>query len=114
MALDFSYLQEITGDEPEIMKEMLDLFIRDIPTQLQNVRDFYNEGNLTSVGTEAHKLKPTLQYIGSNEMHEMIKQIEYSGKHQVDTDQIPEFLEKLFVLLEDALKELKEKRAALG
>ena len=83
MAINLSYLQEITGGEPAMMREMLDLFIQDIPEQLDNVRNFYDEGNFASVGTEAHKLKPTLQYIGCMDMYEYIKKIEYleNGKH---------------------------------
>ena len=114
MTIDLTYLQEITGGDPDVMEEMIDLFIRDIPIQLHNVRDFYNNGDLHSVGTEAHKLKPTLQYIGNTDMYELIKQIEHYGKKEVETEKIPDLLAQLFEQLDDTIAHLKEKRAELG
>ena len=113
MAIDLTYLQEITGGDPDVMQEMLDLFIRDIPAQLETVKEFYDQKNYKGVGSEAHKLKPTLQYIGNTEMYELIKQIEFSGKNETDVDQIAELLDRMFQQLDGTIELLQAKRAEL-
>ena len=80
MEIDLSYLEDITGGDKEMMLEMLTLFLEDIPSQVELIKKAVEEKNMKAVGTESHKLKPALQYVGFNEMYELVKELEVLGK----------------------------------
>ncbi len=101
MNIDLSYLEDITGGDKEMMLEMLTLFIEDIPVQVELIRIAVEEKNMKALSTESHKLKPALQYVGFNEMYELVKKLEVVGK----SGGTPEQAEKLMRALTQQTKE---------
>ena len=100
MEIDLSYLEDITGGDKEMMLEMLSLFLEDIPAQVELIKTAVEEKNMKAVGTESHKLKPALQYVGFNEMYELVKELEIIGK----SGDKPEEAKKIMHALEEQLK----------
>lgn len=82
-----------------MMLEMLNLFIEDIPYQVEKIKEAAEEKNMKSLGTESHKLKPTLQYVGLNEMYELVKKLEAAGKSD-------EFSNEIDILVQDLVNNL--------
>lgn len=100
MEIDLSYLEDITGGDKEMMHEMLTLFLEDIPSQVELIKTAVEEKDMKAVGTESHKLKPALQYVGFNEMFELVKELESIGK----SGDKPEEAKKIMYALEEQLK----------
>ena len=113
MPLNLSYLEEITGGDIDMMKEMLDLFITDIPVHLANIEKYFNDGDFKKMGTEAHQVKPTMQYIGELDMYELVKEIELTVKQEKNTDPLPNLINDLLKKQNACINELREKRAEL-
>lgn len=109
--IDLSYLEEITGGDNEMMLEMLDLFISDIPTHVQNIRSYANDGKLIEMGKEAHKVKPTMQYIGLGDMLELVKTLETYGKNEESDKDIDSLVSQLEIKTEEILPMLEEKKS---
>lgn len=95
MKIDLSYLEDITGGDKEMMLEMLNLFIEDIPYQVERIREAAEEKDMKSLGTESHKLKPTLQYVGLNEMYNLIKKLEALGKSGEYSNEVDRLVQEL-------------------
>ena len=95
MNIDLSYLEDITGSDKDMMLEMLNLFIEDIPSQVEKIREAVEEKDMKSLGTESHKLKPTLQYVGLNEMYELVKKLEAIGKSGEYTNEVSNLTQEL-------------------
>lgn len=95
MKLDLSYLEDITAGDSEMMLEMLNLFIEDIPVQISNIEEFANSRSMAELGAEAHKLKPTTQYIGLSRMFELVKELEMIGKSEEYSEKITSLVEEL-------------------
>lgn len=114
MIINLSYLEEITGGDTTMILEMLDLFIRDIPTQIQNIQEFYNSDDIESLGKEAHKLKPTLQYIGLTGMFEDIKEVEHIAKSNTNMEKLADLIKNLQTSALECVPELKAKKAELS
>lgn len=108
--IDLSYLEEITGGDNEMMLEMLDLFISDIPTHVQNIRTYASNGELVQMGKEAHKVKPTMQYIGLGDMLELVKTLEVYGKNEESDKDIDGLITQLEAKTEEILPMLEEKK----
>ena len=83
-----------------MMLEMLNLFLEDIPSQVELIKTAVEEKNLKAVGTESHKLTPALQYVGFNEMYELVKELEIIGKSGDKYEQA----KKIMPALEEQLK----------
>jgi HPt (histidine-containing phosphotransfer) domain-containing protein len=108
--INLTYLQEITGGDDEMMVEMINLFLEDIPSYLKMMEKHYQVGEFTQIGMQAHKLKPTLQYAGLSQMVELIKEVESIGKSGEQTDKIPDLLEALNKQKEQAIPALEKKK----
>jgi len=94
--INLSYLEDITGGDRAMVLEMLDLFIRDIPVHIEKIETLYTSQNLVDLAKEAHKLKPTLQYIGLTGMFEDIKLLEEIAKSGFfDEPKLKELVERL-------------------
>lgn len=114
MIINLSYLEEITGGDKAMILEMLDLFIRDIPGQVQKIHEFHNSSDLVAVGKEAHRLKPTLQYIGLTGMFEDIKAVEQIVKTNSNVDKLDELVKSLQEAVLECVPALKAKKAELS
>ena len=114
MIINLSYLEEITGGDKAMILEMLDLFICDIPAQVEKIQEFYETSDLVSLSKEAHKLKPTLQYIGLTGMFEDIKEIEQLIKTNINGDKLPDLVKNLNDASIACLPALKAKKEELS
>lgn len=108
--IDLTYLEDITGGDKGMMLEMLDLFIEDIPIQVGLISKYANERNLSMLASEAHKLKPTLQYVGLISMYEAVKEIEEISKKGKFSSEIPTLTNTLTKGCEEAIPSIVEKR----
>ena len=113
MIINISYLEEITGGDKEMILEMLDLFISDIPKHIEKIDEFLSSNQIIEVGREAHKLKPTLQYVGLIKMFEDIKQIEEIAKNGSGKEQLEELVSSLKLQKDVSVEALEEKRKEL-
>ncbi len=111
MVLNLSYLEEITGGDSEMVIEMLNLFIRDIPGHSKNMESFLADNKLEELRAEAHKVKPTLQYIGLTEVFEIVRTIELNIKNGENIEVIPELVNQFSAQVIEVLPLLEEKRA---
>lgn len=114
MSINLSYLEDITGGDIEVMQEMLDLFIKDVPIHVTSIEHNFKSGKIEEVAIEAHKVKPAMQYIGETELFEVIQQIEVIAKKKEGLDQLPELVRVLSNRLETLIESLKQKREELG
>lgn len=110
MNIDLSYLEEITEGDKDMMLEMLSLFIEDIPKQVETILKHAANQDLAGIGSESHKLKPTLQYAGLYSLYQTVKRLEVLGKAGVQTDEISTLIAKLGEETEEALTSLEEKK----
>ncbi len=113
MNIDLSYLEDITGGDKEMIIEMLDLFIEDIPKQVTLVKELAEKQDLEMLARETHKLKPTLQYVGLFEIYEVIKELELLSKSGEFSPAINPSAIKAYTLCKEALPSLIKKRDEL-
>ena len=111
MKINLSYLEEITSGDKEMILEMIDLFIKDIPVHKAKLKEYHSTNSLDKLGAEAHKLKPTMQYIGLISVFEIVKEIEGSCKTKEGTDQLTDLIHKLETNLDNCMIALKKLRA---
>lgn len=113
--LDLSYLKDVSSGSNEFMIEMIDLFLDQTPEHFENLAQFIQEENWAKVGELAHKIKPTLAFVGADSAKETMAEIEKKARNLINTESISasfkelhDFSAILFIKLKEVRKELED------
>ncbi|WP_207427277.1 Hpt domain-containing protein [Pedobacter sp. SYSU D00535] len=80
--IDLSYLSEIAGGSAEFMIEMIDIFIEQTPLYMEQMEEAVKASDWKGVGDVAHKIKPTLAFMGLESAKEQMAEIERKARTQ--------------------------------
>ncbi len=109
--LDLTYLREVSSGSNEFMIEMIDLFLAQTPEYFENLKEFIAEENWSKVADIAHKIKPTLAFMGANAAKESMGEIESKARNLTHTETISakfQTLHEFSAVLFSKLKEVRE------
>lgn len=111
--ISLSSLEEMTGGDPILINEMIDIFMEQTPPLLKQMEDELEAGDLRKMGGTAHKIKPTLSYMGMKSAAGLILNLE-SFREETKPDHDPEVLmKKLKSICKGAFKELEKIRQTI-
>ena len=79
--LNIHVLEELVGDDPVMIKEMLLEFRVSAEKIASELHAAYQAGQLTTVGSLAHKLKSSARSVGALALGELCAQMEHAGKN---------------------------------
>lgn len=113
--IDLTYLRDVSSGSNEFMIEMIELFLEQTPAYFQQLRQFIAEENWSKVAEIAHKIKPTLAFMGADAAKESMAEIESCARSLTNTESISpvfealdEFSGDLFAKLTEVKKELEQ------
>ncbi len=113
--IDLTYLRDVSSGSNEFMIEMIELFLEQTPVYFEQLRQFIAEENWAKVAEIAHKIKPTLAFMGADSAREIMSEIETSARNLTDTESIRpafeslhEFSGTLFNKLNEVKKEMEQ------
>lgn len=92
---DLSYLEELSGGNRDFMREIIDMFVMQTPGDLQQLEDFIVQGDWQQAANQAHRIKPTLNYVGANALREEVQQLEKNAREELHPDQIKAHYDRL-------------------
>ncbi len=98
--LDLKAIAELIGNDSEILKEILNLFAEDAPSQINKIRDGLDEGNIEDILRAAHTLKGAAANIIAEGVRKAAEEIE----HNADEGSIDNIGEQLKDLEEEVAK----------
>ena len=100
-------LRELTPPgEPDVLKEVLQLFLDDVPARISRLRSAWEAGNLVEVQRTAHSLKGSSGNIGATQLFEVCRLLDEQGKAG-DPSQIPALVASLDVEYARVAAEIK-------
>jgi len=106
---DLSYLESISNNDKKFVREMISTFIESTPETVRLMEKELKAGNLPDLGLLAHKIKPSLTFMGIESMINTVKEIEILGKENKDPERINDLLLSFSSVMNDSIKELKVK-----
>lgn len=62
--------------EPDVLSEVLNLFLQDVPQRVERLRNAFTAGNIQEVRRVAHSLKGSAGNIGAQSMFEACRRID--------------------------------------
>ncbi|WP_256012386.1 Hpt domain-containing protein [Desertivirga xinjiangensis] len=115
--IDLTYLNDVAGGSGEFIIDMIDIFIEQTPVYFDQLEQAIKANDWKGVGDMAHKIKPTLAFIGINEAKESMAEIERKARAMENVSEIPDMFsslnQKCAGLYEDLNKIKEEIKAKL-
>ncbi len=106
--INLSYLNEITGGEPEIVKEFIQLFLDQIPEFRDGLQNYLAEKKYKELGELAHKAKSSVLTFGMDELGANLKKLQLKTQVLEDIDSYSGDVKSFVSLINQAEKELLE------
>lgn len=106
---DLSYLREIAMGDEEIIIDTTKAFLENTPAALDRISEFYDDEQWDKLYKEAHRIKPSLKYLGMSRASELVLEIEKQAKSRKISDDLERDIEEFVSICSKALDELSEK-----
>ncbi len=114
--VDLSYLNEVSSGNSEFIIEMIDIFMQQTPVYVQQLTEAIEKKDWTAIAQVAHKIKPTLAFMGIDSARDIMAQIENDARNQENYESIVfnftqsgDVFDTIYEKLEDIKKELLAK-----
>lgn len=111
--VDLSYLKDVASGSDEFMIDMIDLFLDQTPAYFEQLEQFISEENWSKVADIAHKIKPTLAFMGVDSARESMAGIEQNARNLVNLEAISPAFQLLKEMSVQLYKQLEEVKASL-
>ncbi len=82
-AVDWSAALESTGNDPQLLQELIEVFLDEGPMLLRAIRSALENQDAAVLRRSAHTLKGSLRIFGVTQGVELAQEIENRGKQQV-------------------------------
>lgn len=111
--LDLSYLKDVASGSDEFMIDMIDLFLDQTPAYFEQLEQFIMEEDWSKVADIAHKIKPTLAFMGVDSARESMAEIEQNARNVINLETISPAFQLLKEMSVQLYKQLAEVKASL-
>ena len=74
--MQLDYLDEISGGDTKFKRDLIDIFLKQMPEFITNMKKFMNENDLNNLAKEAHTAKSSVLIFGMKETGVTLKKIQ--------------------------------------
>lgn len=110
---NLDYLKEITGGEPEIMKEFIQMFFDQMPEFRDGLSSHLANKKWKELGELAHKAKSSVMTFGMNDLGHRLKELQLKTQKLEDIEKYPVFVDEFITTIAKAEAELQDDMSKL-
>ena len=103
--IDFSHLNSIASGDESFKKELIGIFLEQIPVFIHNMKKYLDNNKLEKLAREAHTAKSSVLIFGMANSGRLLKEIQLLAESKKTTEIQP--------ALEEVEKELKQAKTEL-
>lgn len=74
--MNLQYLEEVSAGDPNFKKELIEIFLRQVPEFVSNMKKFFAEKDWPNLAKEAHTAKSSALIFGMEETGTALKKIQ--------------------------------------
>ncbi len=104
---NMDYLEDLSNGNPQLIREIIQLFIKQTPEDMELLSTYIKQGEWEKAYRQAHHIKPTLAYVGANQMRQELQEIESLAKNRQDLHSLRDRFDKLTPRFNTLYKELE-------
>lgn len=105
---NLSYLREISENNESFFKDFINLFLQNAPQSIVDLETALAKKDWEGVRQAAHKIKPSLSYLGMKEVHQAAATVEEFAKERIKLDEIPDLVKNIKDTCKQAYSELEK------
>jgi len=99
--MNLQYLEEVSAGDPNFKKELIEIFLRQVPEFVSNMKKYFAEKDWPNLAKEAHTAKSSALIFGMEETGTALKKIQHLAEENQIVE-IPVLIEKTSFQLENA------------
>lgn len=92
---NLNYLRDISDNNETLLNQLIETFIKLVPSAIENMKKYYNTGNIELLYIESHKFASQLTLIGATKTSCYAATIEKLAKEKKDINQIEQLVENI-------------------
>jgi len=104
--INFNHLESIVSGDENFKKELITIFLTQIPAFINNMKKYLAQNNLENLAREAHTAKSSALIFGMENTGRLLKEIQLLAENNKPTE-IQPALEVVAMELNKAITELK-------
>lgn len=104
--VDLTYLEGMAEGNEELIKELVEIFRKQVPDFVDEMNEYYNRQDWASLGAVAHKAKSSVYIMGMSDLAADLKTFELIAKKGENIEIYPEFIANFKKVCNEALEEL--------
>lgn len=105
---NLTYLRTITEGDTESVRELIILFLEQIPEFIGNLKKFLAEGRYTELGNEAHKAKSSVMIMGMDDLGNDMKTLQLATISKTEVETYAQYVSKFEFQCLAAVEELNQ------
>jgi len=106
--IDLNYLKKALNNKKNLIREVTELFISNVPLMMSDIESFYKKGKRDLLGQTIHKMKSNLAIMGMEDVVTLADTIEEDLKRNGNKAMLAPMIMSLSVYCREAIKELRE------
>lgn len=110
--VNVTYIEEVCGGDKDIITEMVNIFINQIPELTEEMVSLYEGGSYYDLGLIAHKAKSSIAIMGMEDLAAKLKDLEMKAKAEIEKElyqgYINDFKNQTTLAIEELEKYLSE------
>jgi len=111
--IDLTYLKSMACDSPELIKEMLEIFLEQIPEFIRDLNESLSAKEYNTLGAIAHKAKSSVSIVGMNNLANELKELELKSRAGEDVESYKGYIEHFEQACQSAIVQINEILATL-
>ncbi len=104
------YLSEMMGGRKQVIKEIMDAFLKQIPEELQSMNTAITERDYATVKNFAHTMKSSVSIMGISVLTPVLQEMEDLSARATDIKKIEELNLRLTALCTKAIEEVETEK----
>jgi len=105
--IDLTYLKQLSNGSNEFINEMITVFMKQTPVEISNLEKYLKAKDWKSLRGTAHKMKPSFSFMGIKELEGTIKLIDEYAATETHLELLPDMINKVKNICNEAIKELE-------
>lgn len=110
---DLQYLRDLSGNDVEFIKEIIQMFIDDAPVLLKQAVVYHKNENITLLKASVHRMKSSVKMMGDHPLAALIERIESHCIGVTVEENLPSLMMQLNRDLTDLVNDLKNEMPSL-
>ena len=109
--LDLSYLYEVSGNDPQYIYDIVNLFLDNVPGQLTKLEQLVRgDAEWLAIQKQAHSLKSSVLFVKIKGLYDSFYSIETLARQNTGRDQMQQKLDSILITYKEAMPLLLAER----